>query len=140
MNYFNVHNYTVLVDYAHNPHGLRALQDYLTHIKAPRKVGIVAAVGDRRDSDIMELAELAGQMFDHVIVRQESSMRGRPLEDMHRLMVSGIEKAGRDIKYDLIPDEKEAIRHALDTAQPGDYIVALSDNYPEVIKIIKEYQ
>src|SRR5690606_18175073 len=115
MNYFKVRDFSVLVDYAHNPHGLRAMQDYLTHIKAPRKVGIIAAVGDRRDSDIVELAEIAGSMFDHIIVRQEHSLRGRELSDMTPLMVRGIEQAGRAVKYDLIPDEKEAIRHALDT-------------------------
>lgn len=140
MNYFKVRDFSVLVDYAHNPHGLREMQDYLTHIEANRKVGIIAGVGDRRDSDIVELAEIAGSMFDHIIVRQERSLRGRELSEMHHLMVNGIERAGRNISYELIPDEKEAIRHALETAQSGDYIVALSDNYTDVIRIIHDHQ
>lgn len=140
MNMFKMRDFSVLVDYAHNPHGLREMQDYLTHIDAKRKVGIIAGVGDRRDGDIIELAEIAGEMFDYIIVRQEHSLRGRELSEMNRLMIAGIEKSGRNITYELIPDEKEAIRHALETAQPGDFIVALSDNYKEVIEIILEFQ
>lgn len=46
MNHFKVRDFSVLVDYAHNQHGLRALQEYLAHIKAQRKVGVIAGVGD----------------------------------------------------------------------------------------------
>lgn len=140
MNYFKVRDFSVLVDYAHNPHGFYALQDYLSHIEADRKIGIIAGVGDRRDSDIMELAEIAANIFDYIIVRQEHSLRGRELSEMNRLMITGIERAGRTVKYELIPDEKEAIRHALATAKTGELIVALSDNYQDVIEIIQEYQ
>jgi cyanophycin synthetase len=139
MNYFKIRDFSVLVDYAHNPHGMCEMQDYLSHIHAPRKVGIVAGVGDRRDSDIIELAEIAANMFDHIIERQEHSLRGRELDEMNNLMIQGMEKSGRKVPYEMIPDEKEAIRYALETAQTGDYIVALSDNYQEVIKIIKEF-
>ncbi|AZI67812.1 cyanophycin synthetase [Kaistella daneshvariae] len=139
MNYFKIRDFSVLVDYAHNPHGMCEMQDYLSHIHAPRKVGIVAGVGDRRDSDIIELAEIAANMFDRIIVRQEHSLRGRELDEMNNLMIQGMEKSGRKVPYEMIPDEKEAIRYALETAQTGDYIVALSDNYQEVIKIIKEF-
>lgn len=140
MNHFKVRDFEVLVDYAHNPHGLVALQDFLRHVEAKRKVGIIAGVGDRRDSDIMELAEIAANTFDHIIVRQEHSLRGRKLVDMDRLIIAGMKKGKRSKSYDLIPDEKEAIRHALAYAETGDYIVALSDNYRNVIEIINEFQ
>ncbi|WP_052252169.1 cyanophycin synthetase [Kaistella solincola] len=139
MNHFTIRDFSVLVDYAHNPHGMCEMQDYLRHVQAPRKVGIIAGVGDRRDSDIIELAEIAANMFDRIIVRQEHSLRGRELEEMNSLMIRGMEKSGRKVPYELIPDEKEAIRHAIETAATGDYIVALSDNYQEVTGIIKEY-
>lgn len=140
MNFFKVADFDVLVDYAHNPHGLRALQDYLSHKEARRKIGIIAAVGDRRDEDIRELAQIAADMFDHIIVRQEHSLRGRELADMNRLMIAGMNKGKRSTGYALIPDEEEAIRHALSIAQAGDLLVALSDNYPKVIKIVQEFQ
>ncbi|SFI61178.1 cyanophycin synthetase [Kaistella treverensis] len=139
MNHFTIRDFSVLVDYAHNPHGVREMQDYLSHVQASRKVGIIAAVGDRRDEDIIELAELAGQMFDQIIIRQDSSLRGRELDEMNTLMIRGLERSCRKVPYKIIPDEKEAIRFALKAAIPGDFIVALSDNYQEVIKIIKEF-
>ena len=138
MNLFQVGTCSVLVDYAHNPHGMKEVQHYLSHITGRRKVGIIAGVGDRRDCDILELAEIAARCFDHIIVRQDNDLRGRSLNEMNLLMVQGIRQADTEVTVDLIPDEKEAIKHALATAQEGDYIVALSDNYKEVIKVISK--
>ena len=123
MNYFKIRDFSVLVDYAHNPHGMCEMQDYLSHIHAPRKVGIVAGVGDRRDSDIIELAEIAANMFDRIIVRQEHSLRGRELNEMNNLMIQGMQKSGRKVPYEMIPDEKEAIRYACYTrmVRPSGY-------------------
>ena len=138
MNLFQVGTCSVLVDYAHNPHGMKEVQHYLSHITGRRKVGIIAGVGDRRDCDILELAEIAARCFDHIIVRQDNDLRGRSLNEMNLLMVQGIRQADTEVTVDLIPDEKEAIKHALATAQEGDYIVALSDNYKEVIEVISK--
>lgn len=77
-------------------------------------------------------------MFDHIIVRQEHSLRGRSLSQMNSLMARGIKKAQKAVNYEPIADEKEPIRHALTTAKSGDFIVALSDNYQDVIEIINE--
>ena len=60
MNLFCFQNYCVLVDYAHNPHGLAALGDYIKQADAVHKVGILTGVGDRRDEDIMALGEGSG--------------------------------------------------------------------------------
>jgi cyanophycin synthetase len=140
MNLFEFNDFKVLVDYAHNPHGLLGIKDYLKHVKAARKIGIVAGIGDRRDQDILELAALAATMFDHIIIRQEHGLRGRTVDEINALMVQGIESANTGVSYDLVPEETEAIKHALQMAGRGDFIVALSDVYPKVIEIIKEAQ
>jgi len=139
MNFFKVRDFEVLVDYAHNPHGLTALQDYFCHSSQRRKIGIVAAVGDRRNEDIIELARIAANMFDHIIVRQEHSLRGRELAEMNSLMIEGMKKGKRCAGYELIPDEEDAIRHALSIARTSDLVVALSDNYQNVTKIVQEF-
>ncbi len=137
LNLFEFKNYKVLVDYAHNPHGLLALKDYLETMNPKRKIGIIAGIGDRRDEDTILLGKIAATMFDHIIVRQEHSLRGRTEKEINDLVVQGITSAGRKTTYDLVPDEKEAIAHAFTIVKPGDLIVALSDGYDEVIKIIE---
>ncbi|HUH27457.1 cyanophycin synthetase, partial [Gelidibacter sp.] len=48
LNLFQFKNFQVLLDYAHNPAGMRALQKFIENIDASVKVGIIAGVGDRR--------------------------------------------------------------------------------------------
>ncbi|WP_026977200.1 cyanophycin synthetase [Flavobacterium tegetincola] len=140
MNLFKCKDFNVLVDYAHNPHGMLGLKSYLTTIEANRKIGIVAGVGDRRDEDIIELAKIAASMFDHIVVRQESGLRGRKLDEINNLMIKGMKEGNTNISYDLIADEKAAIAHALKIGRQGDFIVALSEMYDEVISEIRKYQ
>ena len=137
-NLFEFKNFKVMVDYAHNPHGLRALQDYLQHFKAQRKIGIIAGIGDRKDEDTILLASIAAEMFDHVIVRQEHSLRGRTVDEINRLIIQGLESTNRKITYDLVPDETDAIKHAFAIVQPGDMIVALSDTHKAVVDVITQ--
>lgn len=139
MNLFELNGFKVLVDYAHNPHGMTELQHFLSQVSASRKVGIIAGVGDRRDCDILELAGIAAQCFDHIIIRQDDNLRGRTLDEMNNLMIQGISESGAEVSYELIRDEKEAIRQALARAQKDDFIVALCDNYHEVTEIIRSH-
>jgi cyanophycin synthetase len=139
LNLFEFKNYKVLVDYAHNPHGFVALKDYLESFKAKRKIGIIAGIGDRRDEDTVALAKIAATMFDHIIVRQEHSLRGRTEEEINALVVKGIESANKKVTYELIADESEAIARAFEIVKKGELIVALSDQYDKVIKVIKEH-
>ncbi|AWI26791.1 cyanophycin synthetase [Flavobacterium pallidum] len=140
MNLFDMGTYKVLVDYAHNPHGLMAMKDYLSHVDASRKIGIIAGIGDRREEDTITLAKIAAGMFDHIIVRQEHSLRGKTVDEINALVVKGIQSAGTKTTYDLIPNEPEAIAFAIRMAAPGDLIVALSDGHREVVDIILEEQ
>ncbi len=137
MNLFEFNDYKVLVDYAHNPHGLLAMKDYLSQVSANRKIGIIAGIGDRRDEDTIELARIAASMFDHIIVRQEHSLRGRTIDEINDLIVKGIKSISDLVTYDLIAEEAASIAYALDIAQPGDFIVALSDQHQLVVDIIK---
>ena len=140
MNLFEFKEFKVLVDYAHNPHGLLAMKDYLSHITCERKVGMIAGIGDRREEDIIEVGKIAATMFDHIVVRQEHGLRGRTVDEINNLIVKGIESSGREVKYDLFSNERDAVNHLLSIAQPGDFIVALSDEYQIAIEAITQKQ
>src|SRR5690606_39925736 len=55
-------NFQVMIDFAHNPKGYMAIEDFLGNIDSPHKIGIIAGVGDRRDEDIKECGKIAGRM------------------------------------------------------------------------------
>ncbi|MFN7675489.1 cyanophycin synthetase [Flavobacterium sp.] len=139
MNVFEFKKFKVLVDFAHNPAGYRGIEDYLSTIEATKKIGIIAGVGDRRDEDIKECATIAARMFDHIIIRQEKHLRGRTEEEIIGLIMEGIAESGRTVTHEIIKKEVEAIKHAIDNAEEGSYITALSDVVTNAINIVQEY-
>ncbi|WP_294821603.1 cyanophycin synthetase, partial [uncultured Flavobacterium sp.] len=139
MNIFNFRKFSVLIDFAHNPAGYRAIEDFLQNVEATHKIGIIAGVGDRRDEDIMECAEIAARMFDHIIIRQEKHLRGRTDENINALIIEGINRSGRATTHEIIPKETDAIKHAIDNAKDGSFITALSDVVANAIDIVQEY-
>ncbi len=139
MNIFEFKKFKVLIDFAHNPSGYRGVEDYLQSVEANKKIGIISGVGDRRDEDIRECAKIAGRMFDHIIIRQEKYLRGRTEQEIIDLILEGIAESGRNITHEIITKEIEAIKHAINSAEEGTFITALSDVVTNAIEIVQEY-
>jgi cyanophycin synthetase len=139
MNIFEFKKFKVLIDFAHNPAGYKGVEEYLSSVEATKKIGIIAGVGDRRDEDIKECASIAARMFDHIIIRQEKHLRGRSEEEIIGLIMEGIAESGRTVTHEIIKKEVEAIKHAIDNAEDGSFITALSDVVTNAIEIVQEY-
>ena len=139
MNIFEFKKFKVLIDFAHNPAGYKGIEDFLQSVEATKKIGIIAGVGDRRDEDIKECASIAARMFDHIIIRQEKHLRGRTEEEIIALIMEGIAESGKTVTTEIIKKEVEAIKHAIDNAEEGSFITALSDVVTNAIGIVQEY-
>ena len=140
LNVFKFKNFKVLIDFAHNPAGYEAIEDYLKNVEATKKIGIISGVGDRRDEDIKECGKIAGRMFDYIIIRNEKHLRGRTEDEINGLIIAGIQEAGRNVSYESIPKEIEALKHAMSMAEEGTFITALSDVINNAIDVVQEYQ
>lgn len=140
LNVFKFKNFKVMIDFAHNAAGYEAIEDYLKNVDSPKKIGIISGVGDRRDEDIKECGKIAGRMFDHIIIRNEKHLRGRTEENINGLVIDGIQSAGRDVTYEIIPKEIEALKHAINMAEEGTFITALSDVISNAIDLVQDYQ
>ncbi len=139
MNLFRFSNFEVLVDYAHNPAGLKAIGEFLNSTYATRKVGIIAGVGDRRNEDTIELGKLAGALFDEIIIRQDKDLRGGDPEVIVKLLEQGINASGeREIK--VIPEEMQAIAYALENATRDSFICIFSEDITEAIKLVEKFR
>jgi len=137
MNIFKFNNFTVMLDYAHNTHGMQAIGKFVSQVNAPHKVGIVAGVGDRRDEDTIELGQEAGKMFDEIIIRQDKNLRGRTDTEIIRLIEKGIRNTNPDVKIHVIPKEHEAIDFALGNARKDSFITIISDVVPDALEQVK---
>jgi cyanophycin synthetase len=140
MNMFYFHNYSVMIDYAHNPHGFMALGKFLSTVNASVKVGVIAGVGDRRDEDIIALGEASAKIFDEIIIRQDRNLRGRTEQNIIDLMTQGIQNINPDKKITVIQKESEAIDYAFEHAVKDSFIVITSDVVPDALEQVKSYK
>ena len=137
LNLFNFKNFKILLDYAHNPAGMRALQQFIENIDCTVKVGIIAGIGDRRVEDNNEMGSIAAEMFDEIIIRQDKRLRGKTEEELIKMLDDGIKMHDPNIKTTIIPSEAEAIKHAVDNAVDGALIVLCSDVVPDALELVK---
>ncbi|MGV3556710.1 cyanophycin synthetase [Larkinella arboricola] len=140
MNFFRFQQHCVLVDYAHNPHGLSALGQYIRQADATYKVGILTGVGDRREEDITELGRVACGLFDEVIIRFDADSRGRDTTQIADLIKQGIWEVDAAKPVQVIPDEMAALTYALKHAQSGAMIVHLSEQIRRSVEIVQEFK
>ncbi len=139
MNQYRFPDFEVVVDYAHNTAGLLRYGEFLEATPAVRKVGIVAGLGDRRDEDTISLGRTAGKLYDHVILKQESDLRGRSAAEITALLRQGMEESKPGLPVEVIDNEAVAVAHALENARPGDHITILAEDVYGVNKLVGDF-
>jgi len=130
MNIYDEHPFKVILDYAHNPAAVTAICDVVDRFEVDgRRIVVLAAPGDRRDQDIREIAAIAAGRFDHYICRRDDNTRGRGPDEVAVMLKDKLLEDGVHADaIEVIPDEQEATRHALEIANTGDLILILGDN------------
>jgi cyanophycin synthetase len=144
MNVFNEHPFKVLFDYGHNAHAVGVMADLAQRLDVTgRRIIVMAGPGDRRDEDLLAIADAVAGRFDHYVCRRDDSLRGRdgdavPLILSRRLKEKGVPET----QISIIPDEQEAIDAALRMGRPGDLLLifadALTRSWKQVIKFRPE--
>ena len=132
LNVVDFDGFRVMIDYAHNPHGLAAMSELAEAMRRNRLICVLGLPGDRRDEDIRHAARIVGRHFDRVIVRDDFDLRGRRPGDVASIIREGLIAGGlRETQIVERPVEEEAIAYAVSEAQPGDLIVYIADK-PEI--------
>ncbi|MGB3588677.1 MAG: cyanophycin synthetase, partial [Tunicatimonas sp.] len=140
LNLFTFKNFRFLLDYAHNPAGLRALQKLIANMDSRRKVGIITGIGDRRKEDTEEVGRIACETFDEIIIRADRNLRGKTQEEIVEMLTTGIQQVDKNKKITVIPGEKDAIDHAIKNAQPDTLIVLFSDAIAQALAQVMKYK
>ncbi|MEL6910260.1 MAG: cyanophycin synthetase [Cyanobacteria bacterium J06629_2] len=138
MNLFNVKDYQVLLDYAHNPHGFKAVGDFVRNWEGI-KIGVVGAPGDRRDEDLILMGKISAQIFDQIIIKEDRDTRGRVRGEVADLIKKGIYQVSVDKTCEIILDETEASSKALSKAQTDNLVVIFPEKIDSAIEQIKQY-
>ncbi len=138
MNFFDVKDFHVLIDYAHNPASYEALGGFIRNWNG-KKIGVIGGPGDRRNQDLVDLGKLAAQIFDQIIVKEDDDKRGRPMGDAAHYICQGILEANAKASYETILNEIEAIKQGLSWAVTGALVVVLPESVNRAIKLIEAY-
>jgi len=135
----------VLLDYAHNPEGLRGFLEVAMQLRAPggRLALLLGHAGNRQDADIEQLAQVAAEFRPDLVVVKEipTHLRGRALGEIPRIIRSALLAAGLpQSAIQMHGGEAEAAECALDWARPGDVLGLLvhgADARATVLDLLK---
>ncbi len=137
-----VHGATVVVDYAHNAHGLAALVHLAGHFPARRRLLLLSSAGDRPDGDIREMARVGrGLGADRTLVADlPGYLRGRAPGEVPALLAAETAAFGGDAaQIEAYLDPAAATRAALAWATPGDVLLlVVLSHRDEVAALIRE--
>lgn len=116
-----------LMDYAHNPEGLRGLLSIAQSGRASGRLGLLLGqAGNREEPEIRALAVVAASFAPDLVVLKdmETYLRGRAHGEVAGVLRDELQKQG--LPADCLPmqaSEFAAARHALGWARPGDLLV-----------------
>ena len=125
-NIYRIGGVVVVIDFAHNPHGMAALAEMSRAMPARRRLVLLGQAGDRSDDSIRELARAAWILHpDHVVIKElERYLRGRRPGEVPALLADEFTRLGMASDAIAMPGgELEGVRHALDWARPGDLLL-----------------
>jgi UDP-N-acetylmuramyl tripeptide synthase len=119
----------VLVDFAHNPHGVAALAHLVASIPAKRRLVLLGQAGDRTDAEIRALAGAVWAMRpDRIVIKEmEAYLRGRAAGEIPALLRAELAQQGVPAEVISVEDsETDGVRSAFAWAREGDLLVLLS--------------
>jgi len=143
LNVFDGHGFRVILDYAHNPAGLRALGGLIQKMRPRhrRVIGMINIPGDRRDEDMREMGALATQYFDEIVFREDPARRGRRPGEIVTLLAEGARSVGfPEERISCILEEDEAAEICLGMAEPGDLVVLTPTDVEAMWRQVLDYR
>jgi cyanophycin synthetase len=138
LNFFHFKNITFLADFAHNPHGLNLLGDFVSKLDYKTKIGVISGTGDRRDEDIRELGAISAKYFDEIIIRCDKNLRGRTAEEIIGLLQEGVNQVNPKLPTRIIANENEALEYIYANQIPGALYTIMCDVVAGALDKIKE--
>ncbi|MCX7846069.1 MAG: UDP-N-acetylmuramoyl-L-alanyl-D-glutamate--2,6-diaminopimelate ligase [Dictyoglomaceae bacterium] len=129
--------FSVIVDYAHNPESLLNLLKTVSEFTKGKKILVFGCGGDRDPYKRPIMGEIAGLYSDFVIITSDNPRTEDPLKIIKDIE-EGI-KVANFRNYIIIENREEAIKTAIDLAKPKDCVIIAGkghENY-QIIGSIK---
>jgi len=130
--------FTVIVDYAHTPEALTRVLDNLAPLAAAGGGGLACVFGSAGERDTLKrpmMGRVAGERCRLVVLTDEDP-RGEDGMKILEEIAAGARELGKRDGQDLrlVPDRREAIRLAFESARPGDVVVLCGKGHEATIE------
>ena len=113
-------DYTVLIDYAHTPDGLKNILSTVCGFADARVLVVFGCGGDRDRTKRAEMGRIAARLADEVIVTSDNPRTENPYAILHEILAGMADSA---TPFAVLESRREAITYALDHARTGDVVV-----------------
>lgn len=142
MNFYDEHGFRVILDYGHNEAAVAAMSELVDRINPRgRRIVCVTCPGDRRDEDVVAIAEKVAGHFDTYICHRDDTLRGRAPDEMPRLMRSALIAQGvSEDAIEIIEREEDALDQALSRARRDDLLLFFCENITRSWKQIVQFE
>lgn len=120
------------VDYAHNAMSLHQVLCTFRQYEPNRILLVFGCGGNRAKSRRSEMGEVAGKLADYIVITSDNPRYEEP-ELIIKDILEGIKECSGT--YKVIPDRREAVRHAIQEACEGDIVLIAGkghENYQEI--------
>jgi cyanophycin synthetase len=136
-NMYSVNGATVILDYGHNIEGYKAVLEGANSIRHKRFIGIIGVPGDRLDSNVLQVANIAGNYFDYLYIKEDEDKRGRRPGEVAKLLEEGVISSG-NTNYEIVINEIDALEKAIDNSKPGDLIIIFFEKFEPLVRLVKD--
>lgn len=126
LNRFELGGAEVIVDFAHNPHGVEALLEMGRALPAERRLAMIGQAGDRDEESIRDLPRRVWKSRpDKMIVKDlVKNLRGAGLGEIPAIIADEFRRLGApEEAIETAPSEIAGVDQALRWARPGDLLL-----------------
>lgn len=139
LEYYDCNGIKVILDYGHNPAGVKEIVKTVKTVKHRRAIGCIGLPGDRSDLVVRKLTEEVVKGFDTLYIKEDNDLRGRkPGEIANIIYDQAIREGKSPSQLKIVLNEEEAFRQALKNAEYGDMVVIFYEKAEPLRKIIAE--
>lgn len=115
-------SFTVIVDYAHTPDGLKKVLESAHQLGPKRIITVFGCGGDRDKTKRPLMGEIAVNLSDYTIITSDNPRSEDPKQIIADI-VMGIPAAKRRSSFTTVINREEAIALAIKMAQPNDLVL-----------------
>ncbi len=113
-------DFTVIIDYAHTPDGLKNILSTFKEIKQGRLICLFGCGGDRDAAKRPLMGSIAANLSDYVVVTSDNPRSEEPMKIIADI-TDGMKKT--KTPYTVIENRIEAIKYTIKNAKPKDIII-----------------